>query len=208
MSASALIRWGAVAAILGGVLLAISDLWGLLMEGFGGDQPFSEVARSASFAITSGLSLLATVLILFALVGLNLRLSEEVSVLGVLGFLLAFLGTALAVGLSWALFFVAPSVALEAPAFLDTEQVAGPLNAGFILTSLILAAGWALFGVGALLARSYPRWVAIGFIVAALIQFLPVPGTGLVFGVGLALLGFFALAGGGMSDGQPSPRVR
>jgi hypothetical protein len=67
--------------------------------------------------------------------------------------------------------------------------------------------GWALFGIAALLARSYPRWVAIVLIIAALIQFLPFPGTGLVFGVAMALVGFFALASGMMSAEQPS-RVR
>ena len=208
MSASELIRWGALSAILGGALLVISDLWGLLMEGLGGgEQPFSVTARSASFAVTSGLSLLATILILFALVGLNLRQAEAVGMLGRLGFMLAFLGTALTVGLSWVIFFVAPSVAVEAPEFLDAEQVAGPLDAGFILTSLILAVGWALFGVAALRAGIYPRWVTIVFIIVALIQILPIPGTALVFGVAVALLGFYALARGRMSAEEPS-RVR
>ena len=208
MSASALIRWGIMSAILGGALLVVSDLWGLLMEGLGGDeQPFSVVARTASFAITSGLSLLAAVLILFGLVGLNLRQAEAAGVVGGLGFLLAFLGTALTVGLNWALVFVAPSVAVEAPEFLDAEQVAGPLDTGFMLTGVVLAVGWALFGVGALLARSYPRWVAIVLIVAALIQLLPFPGTSLVFGVAVVLVGFFALPGGRTLDGQSS-RVR
>ena len=190
--------------------MVISDLWGLLMEGLGGgDRPFSEVAQTASFALTGGLSLLAAVLILFGLVGLHLHHSEQVGILGGLGFVLAFLGTALVVGLSWALLFVAPSVAVEAPEFLDAEQVAGPLNAGFILTSLVLAAGWALFGVAALRARAYPRWVAIVLVVAALIQFLPFPGTGLVFGVAVALVGFFAFTGGGrVSDEQRRSRVR
>lgn len=207
MSAAALVRWGAMAAIVGGTLLVISDLWGLLMEGLGGDQPFSVTARSAAFAITSGLSLLAAILILFALVGLNLRQSEEVGILGSLGFVVAFVGTALTVGLSWVIFFVAPSVAVEAPEFLDAEQVAGPLDAGFILTSLILAVGWALFGVAALRSGIYPRWVAIVFIIAALIQVLPLPGTALVFGVAVALLGFFALIRGRAPAEQPS-RVR
>ena len=204
MSAAELVRWGALSAILGGALLVISDLWGLLAEGLRGDQPFSETAMTASFAITSGLSLLAAVMILFALVGLNLRQSGAVSILGRLGFLLAFLGTVLAAGISWALLFVVPSIALEAPAFLDAEQVAGPLNVGFMLSSLVLAVGWALFGFAALQTRSYPRWVAIVLIVAALIQLLPFPGTGLVFGVAAALLGFFALTRGRTSDEQPS----
>ncbi len=109
MSASDLARWGALSAVVGGALLVVADLWGLLEEGLGGERPFSEVAQTASFALTSGLSLLAAVLILFGLVGLHLRHSEQVGILGGLGFVLAFLGTALVVGLSWALLFVAPS---------------------------------------------------------------------------------------------------
>ena len=54
MSASALIRWGTMSAIVGGALLVISDLWGLLMEGLGGEQPFSEVARTASLELAPG----------------------------------------------------------------------------------------------------------------------------------------------------------
>jgi hypothetical protein len=204
MSAPALIRWGALSAILGGALLVLSDLGGLLMEGLGDERPFSEVATTASFVVTAGLSLLASVLILFGLVGLHLRQAQTAGGGGWLGFLTAFLGTALIVGVSWALFFVVPSLAVEAPQFLDTEQPPGILNIGFILSSLVLAVGWALFGVGALLARAYPRWLAIVLIVAALIQFLPLPGIGLVFGVAVALVGFFALAGGRTSDEQPS----
>ncbi len=75
MSASALVRWGALSAVVGGALLAASDLWGLLMEGRGGDQSFSETAATGTFALTSAMSLLAAVLILFGLVGLHLRQS-------------------------------------------------------------------------------------------------------------------------------------
>ncbi len=60
-----------------------------------------------------------------------------------------------------------------------------------------------------MVARTYPRWVAIVLIVAALIQFLPFPGTGLVFGVAVALVRFFAFTGGGrVSDEQRRSRVR
>ncbi len=97
-----------------------------------------------------------------------------------------------------------PSIALEAPAFLDQEQVAGPLNTGFLLAGLVLAVGWALFGLATLQTRNYPRWVAVVLIIAALLQLLPFPGTGLVFGIAVGLVGFFALVGGRMSDEQPS----
>jgi hypothetical protein len=204
VSLSGFVRMGGLFTVVGGVLLVISDLWGLLSERFGDGQPFSEVATTTSFALTSLLSLLAAVLILFGLVGLHLRQAERAGVLGWVGFFIAFIGTALVVGVSWTLFFVAPSVAVEAPEFLDAEQVAGPLDTGFILSFSILAVGWAVFGLGALISRAYPRWIAIVLIVAALIQLLPFPGTGLVFGVAVALVGFFSLAGGGMSGEQRS----
>lgn len=204
MSISGLVRLGGLSAVVGGILLVVSDLWGLLMGRFDGDQPFSEMATTTSFAVTAGLSLIAAVLILFGLVGLHLRQSEAAGVVGLLGFLVAFLGTALAVSVTWTQVFVAPSLAVEAPEFLDAEQVAGPLDTGFIVSFAVLAVGWALFGVGALLSRTYPRWVAIVLIVAALIQFLPFPGTGLAFGVAVALVGFFSLAGGRVERERPS----
>jgi len=204
MSASELIRWGALSAIVGGALWVVSDLWGILRVGLGDELPFSEEATTASFAATTGLSLLGAVLILFGLVGLNLRHAEATGVLGKVSFPIAFLGTALVIGISWAIFFVAPSAALEAPEFLDAEEVRGPLDTGFILSGFVFAVGWALFGAGAWLVRTYPRWVVIVFIVAALIQLFPFPGTGLLFGVAVALVGFFALTRGSTSYGHPS----
>lgn len=204
MSLSGLVRLGGLSAVVGGILLVISDLWVLLIQGFGGDQPLSEAATTTSFAITTWLFLLAAVLVLFGLVGLHLRQSEAAGVLGLVGFLIAFLGTALVVGVTWSQVFVFPSLAVEAPGFLDAEQVAGPVDAGFMLSFIVAAVGWALFGVAALVARSYPRWVAIVLIVAALLQFLPFPGTGLVFGVAVALVGLVSVFGGRMSGEQPS----
>jgi hypothetical protein len=207
MSASELIRWGGLSAVVGGALLVISDLWGLIMEGFGESESFSEAALSPSFAITTGMSMLAAVLLLFGLVGLNLRQSEAGGVLGQVGFLVAFVGTALVVGATWALFFVVPALAVEAPQFLDAEEGAGSAETGFFVSFGLLSVGWVLFGVAALRSRVYPRWGAIVLIIAALIQFLPFPGTGLVFGVAVALLGFLSLSGAGTSAVEPS-RVR
>src|SRR5918998_1156024 len=101
MSASELIRWGTLSAIVGGALWVISDLWGLLRVGLGDERPFSKLATTASFAATTGLSLLGAVLILFGLVGLNLHQAEAAGILGKVGFLIALFGTALGIGISW-----------------------------------------------------------------------------------------------------------
>ena len=209
MSASDLVRWGALAAIAGGVLLFVVGLLDLFLVGIGGTQSFSEAAGTASWFFTSVLSLLSAVLALFALVGLHLYHSEAAGTLGVVGFLVAFLGTALVVGTNWTYAFVAPSLAVEAPRFLDAEQVAGPVNPALVLSAIVLAVGWALFGAAALRAGVYPRWLAVALIVVALAQLVPLPVTALVFAPVLALLGLVALRGRGAAAAeQPSPRVR
>jgi hypothetical protein len=208
--ASEIMRWGALSAVVGGALLVIAVLYSLIVEVGGGPETFSEAALTPSYAITTGMSLLAAVLILFGLVGLNLRQSETVvGALGRVGFLVAFLGTALVVGTVWTEFFVAPSLAVEAPEFLDAEEVTGFIDVGFIASYSLLSLGWALFGVAALRAGIYPRWVPILLIVAALIGLVPFSGGAapLALGIAVALMGFFSLSGAAVSAGEPS-RVR
>ena len=121
MTNSTLIRWGALSAVLGGVLYVISDLWFLLVEGLFGDvdEPLREGIATGWFVGSTGVSLLGVLLVLFGLVGLNLHQSEAAGgVLGGLGFLVAFLGTALVVGIHWSFLFVYPAVAVESPAAL------------------------------------------------------------------------------------------
>jgi hypothetical protein len=182
----------------------ITNLWDPIIEGLGAAEPFSETAATPSFVILNGISLLAGVLILFGLVGLNLRQSEAAGVLGRVGFVGAFLGTALVVGIAWATVFVVPSLAVAAPGFLEAEEVPGPLNTGVFASFGALSVGWALFGVGALRARIYPWWAAIVLMIAALIQLLPFPGIPLVFGMAVALFGFLSLSGAGISAGESS----
>jgi hypothetical protein len=194
---------------VGGALLVVAVLYSLIVE-VGGPETFSEAALTPSYAVTTGLSLLAAVLILFGLVGLNLRQSETVVALGRVGFLVAFLGTALVVGTVWTEFFVVPSLAVEAPEFLDTEEIPGLLDVGFIVSYSLLSLGWALFGLAALRAGIYPRWVPILLIIAALIGLVPFSGGAapLALGVAVALLGFFSLRSGVSISAGGSSRVR
>lgn len=207
MSFSNLVRWGALAAVAGGVVLFIVSLWDLFLLGFGGPESFSEAAGTNSWIILSVLGLLASVLALFALAGLHLYHAEAAGLLGFVGFVVAFLGTALVVGTQWAFAFLAPSLAVEAPEFLDAEGVAGPVNPALLISFIAAAVGWALFGLAALRARVYPRWLAIALIVVALLQLVPLP-TGIVVAPVLALLGLVALSGRGASANEQPSRVR
>lgn len=203
MSSSNLIRWGGLAALIGGVLLVIAGLLGFIV--FGGGE-FSETAQTGTFAFTTLLYLLAITLVLGGLVGLYVSQSEAAGPLGFIAFLVAFLGTALVVGAFWTQAFVAPTIAEVNPEFLN-EEPAGRLGFGFMLSFSLASLGWLLFGVATLRARVYPRAAAILLIVGALLGFLPFPGTELVLAVAIAWLGFVLFTGRGVGAAQQPSRV-
>ncbi len=200
MSTSDLVRWSGLAAIVGGVLAVLSDLVSFLVPDY---ENFSETATTGAYTVESVLFLLATVLLLLGLVGLYASQAEAAGVLGLVAFLVAFLGTALVVGAIWAETFVAPSVAEVAPEFLD-EEPGGRLGLGFLLSFPLSALGWLLFGVATYRARVYPRWAAILLMVGAALSFLPLP----ILGVAIGVLGFFLFTGYTASTEQSSTRVR
>ncbi|MDP8940903.1 MAG: hypothetical protein M3N10_11575 [Actinomycetota bacterium] len=199
MTSSALVRIGGLAAIAAGALLLVADVWSLL----GGEpERFSDLAVTTTWTAVSAMYLIGVLLLLAALVGLYARQSDAAGALGVAGFLAALVGTGLLAGMMWTLAFVVPSAAIEAPAFLNAEQTAGPLDAGFMLSGLAVAIGWALFGVATLRAGVFPRIAAIILIVGAILTFLPLPATTVVIDVAVAWLGFLMLTGRSQSLGR------
>lgn len=197
MSFLALMRWCGLAALVGGVLIVFGDVVGLTL---GGD--FAEAATTGSFVVQQLLLLLGTVLVLFGLFGLYVSQSEAAGALGIVGFLLAFLGTALVAGISWSQAFITPFVATAAPELLEVENFAFPL------TFLIFAVGWVLFGVATLRTGIYPRAAAIVLIIGAVLLFVGflLPAAAFVFGIGVAWLGFHLFAEKGADEVQP-PRA-
>ncbi len=155
---------------------------------------------SGTFVVQQLLFLLATVLVLFGLFGLYASQSEAAGVMGLVGFLLAFLGTALLAGLSWAQAFVVPFIATRSPALLESEPL------GSILSFLAFTAGWLVFGIATLRARVYPRAAAIVLIVGAVLPFVSfiLPASAFVFGIGVGWLGFALFTGLDAQAGQRS----
>lgn len=184
------IRWGGLTAILGGALLLIADGWGLVQEVFGlGPERFSEQAATSAWTAMSVLFMAGGVLILLGLVSIYARQSEEAGILGLVGFLAAFVTMALVVGVFWTFTFVAPSLAIEAPAFLDGEP-AGPLGIGFMLTFMSFPAGLALFGIATFRARVFPRIAAVALTLGALVAFAPFAGVTILLDAAVIWLGY------------------
>ena len=202
MHSSDLIRWSGLAAALGAALLVISDLLSLTVT----SGSVTELVTTTSYAVDSGMRILAGVLLLLGLVGLYARQSEESDAPGLVAFLLAFAGTALILGTWWTNAFAAPSLATEAPAFLEAGPT-GALGFGFTLSFTLGALGWLLFGLVSLRTRVYPRAAAAVLMVGAALTFVPLPIAGVVFYVAVAWLGLVLFLGKEASV-QQSGRVK
>jgi hypothetical protein len=195
VSSSDLIRWGGLAAVVSGVLSVIGDLLRLFV-----DVENSQTATTVPYALVFLLYLLGAVLLLLGLVGLYTSQSEAAGLLGLVGFLGAFLGTVLLAGALWFELFITPALATRAPELAEAEL--GLL--GFILVFLFGTLGWILFGIATLRARVYPRWAAVLLIVGGVVAFFPIPLSGIVFSVAIAWLGFILFTGRAAPSEQPS----
>lgn len=195
MSSSNLIRMAGLAAVLGGVLLVIASILDLANQG---SAP-SEFIPTSRYIFQQALYLLSGTLLLIGLVGLYARQSEAAGALGLVGFLVAFVGTVLVAGFSWTGVFVAPVLASAAPEIVN----AGP-PPGLLLSLITLGIGWLLFGVASLLSRVYPRAAVILLIVGAVLVVLPLPSVSVVLGAAVAWLGFILLSGRSAPVEQPA----
>lgn len=204
MPSESLARVGGLAAILSGVLLVLGELLNLFID-FETDPV--EGATSATSLVQSVAFMLGVALLLVALVGLYTRLAEATGrTLGLVGFLLALVGTGMVMGVLWDQIFTVPALAQVAPALLESDPPA-LVNFGFMFSFVLFGLGWLLFGVAAYRARVYPRVAVILLMVGAVLLILPLPFVGLVFAVGVAWLGLALLSGRGTSVERPS-RVR
>ena len=195
MSSSKQIRWAGLAAIVAGAMFLCSDLLDLAAspDGFG-PKNLGEASSPALSAIQSGMTLLAGLLLLVGLAGLYFRQLDEGGLLSMLGFLLAFCGTVMAVGVFWADTFVAPSLAREELRLLGAAPPRA-LAAGFTLSYGSVALGWILFGLATLRTGIYPRAASMLLMVGAAITWLPLPLSGVLFSVSVAWMGYALFSG-------------
>ncbi|MFQ5611232.1 MAG: hypothetical protein ACE5H9_03775 [Anaerolineae bacterium] len=197
MSSSNLIRWSGLAALVGGVLLAVFDVAEAVIIG---GRPESVVAGTGALIIVRIAFLVPIVLTSLGLVGLHARQAEQAGTLGLVAFLAAFTGTAMVFGLQWSAAFIGSWLAGAAPELLDTEP-AGLLAAGFMLSFVLFALGWLLFGLAALQARVLPRGAAVllmaGAVLFLALLMLDIPGSSVVFGVALLWMGYALWSGAG-----------
>jgi hypothetical protein len=204
MSLSGLIRMSGLATVLAGALFVLAEPFTLFIAQNGLSEAYrniNEVALTPAFFVQAVLTFLAGVLLLGGLVGLYARQVEAAGKLGVLGFLAAFLCTALMTSDFYANALITPAVAFGDPEFLDSG-FAGVLRIWFPMEFGFLTLGWVLFGIATLKAGVYPRGAALLLVIGALLAVLPLPLDNIVFDLALVWLGIALIKESNTSMGR------
>jgi hypothetical protein len=139
-------------AMLAATLIVVSQLTNLALGLAFGAQPADTVLHT----VKNVLALLAMFVLLLALTGLYLRQADAARTLGLVGYLVAFLGTVLVAGDWWFESFIAPRIAEVAPEVM-TGAITGSVLIGGVATFGLFAIGWTVFGVASLRAGVFPR---------------------------------------------------
>ena len=190
MSSSNLIRWGGIAALIGGVLYVLTGIMSLF-------APQEEVLDSFTDYLIEVLFVLALVGTLVAIAGLHVLQKERYGRLGAAGSLTAFVGHVL-------LLVAAATTILTGREALDII---------YLLGSLVALVGLTLLGAMTLRARVLPKWCGVLLIVGLpLTVFLDIVtgggAGGILLGVVWALVGYALLATRGGAPAQQTSRVR
>jgi hypothetical protein len=194
MSTRNLIRWSGLISILAGVLYAL----GALLHPVGED--LASVIHP-NWIPSHFVYWISAVLMQLGLVGLYARQVDKAGRLGLVGFVLAFIGTALVGAILFLATAAIPLIAAGAPAIFD-QAMAAP---AFIVVMLVVGFGfgYVLFGIATMRAGVLPRWAGLLLIIGVLLFMLseaaPLERTlshvvvtvgDVVFGFGLVWMGY------------------
>jgi hypothetical protein len=196
-TASKLIRWAGLAAMVGGIFYVVVGL-------FHPANILSSVTTT-QWAIVHSLATAMCFFFLLGITGLYARQVEAAGWLGLAGFLLFSLNWVLTAPFTFAETFILPQLATQAPklaqSFLgiltSAETNFGVLENLWTLTGFLYILGGLLFGIATFRAGILPRWaaglLAVGSVLAPVAALLPPeqePKVAVPVGVALVWLGY------------------
>jgi hypothetical protein len=185
VATSGLLKASGAAAVASGVLLALSFL---LRPG---EQDPTMLAMAPT-TVPHSLGIVGLVLCQLGLIGLYTRIRSDSGWFGLVGFVLAFVGSNFMTGVWFFSAYVEHVIAADAPALLAPG---GPIEAGiaqamFAVSLVTFSLGLALFGVSSALARVFSIWAGGLLSVGALLIFVGIAGEAFfVRQIGAVLLG-------------------
>ena len=199
--------WGGVLTAIVGAFLVLFGILPIIM--LPTSEPLIQWVLDADWPALNGLALIMTVLTPLALISLYSKQVQESGRLGLIGFVMAFIGSVLFSSVQFDEALLWRIFAKEAPALLDP---AGPMfrNPGFSMIYLVMGIlyilGFVLFGIATIRGGVFPRVAAILLIFGVplfasgvfLPQFLRTIGA-ILAGVSLVWMGL-GMSGRGRAD--------
>jgi hypothetical protein len=166
MSSPFSVRQAGMIALAAAGLILVSQVSQIVIPLF-----LTESFWNATQSLRMGLALAAMFVLLLALTGLYARQADAMGKIGLVGYILASLGTVLVAGDWWYEGFIGPVLREQAPALLATAP-SGTILVGAAITSGAFAAGWALFGLASFRAGLVPRGAAVLMAVGGIVGIL------------------------------------
>jgi len=167
MTLQSLVRWVGPVSMIAAALIIVSQGLHLALGLAMGAQPADNVLHSVKYV----LALLAMFALLLALTGLYLRQAHAAGRLGLIGYLIASLGTVLVAGDWWFESFIVPQLAAVAPQVMNAA-ITGSMLVGGAATFGLFAVGWTVFGIATFRANVYPRPAAVLLTIGGLVGIL------------------------------------
>jgi hypothetical protein len=178
------LRLSGLVTLLAGVLLVVAELLTLFLSVLPLSLPLFAFNIQGFLGINGYLGILLAVLMQLGLVGLYTSQAKTLGVLGLVGFLIAFIGTRFVMNPS----FVNPIIK---PFLSPLGEASGALWGQLGVLVLCFVVGWVLFGIATLRAGVYPRAASSLLIAGTLILVLSLPLSSVVFAAALAWMGYF-----------------
>jgi hypothetical protein len=163
MALSPISRSAGMLSMIAAVLIMLSQVMRLV----GGRLLGPDWATTPVYTLIYTLALLGMGTLLLALTAIYTREFAALGRLGLIGYLIAFLGTVMVAGDWWFEAYAIPKIASEAPEVLGLPP-SGSALIGVIATVGLYTVGWILLGVAALRARTFPRAAALLLLVGGL----------------------------------------
>jgi hypothetical protein len=198
-TASNLIRWAGLSAVVAGIIFAIV---GLIHP----PQILSSLT-AGTWIIVHSLTIAMSFFGVLGIAGIYARQAEEAGWLGLVGFVLLSLWFVLVTGFTFFEAFILPLLASDSPKFAESflgifTGSAGETNVGALATlwsllGVVYILGGVLFGIATFRAGVLPRWAAgllgLGAVSSPAFALVPLalaPLAAVPVGLGLAWLGY------------------
>ncbi|MEV6491124.1 hypothetical protein AB0M20_21305 [Actinoplanes sp. NPDC051633] len=137
---------------------------------------------------------LAFPLLLIALVAMYERQARAAGGFGAVAFCTAATGTVALAGDMWFEGFAVPWLAQVAPATFEADRSGTLLSAAWLVSVVLFALGWALFGLASWRARSLPPALSVALAVAGAVGFqAAIPPWGVPLGLAVAAAGIWII---------------